>query len=125
MIFEILSWQCVTDIFIQLTLLWKLAAIVLPKPTKTALDENKSSSERNFWSFGKNLLYGFAAKMERDSKQNLYNYAKDLRSFRIVNLSGNGCPKLLFDLGSRFDSASSLFKAILHLILSKKFSLMI
>ncbi|WOH13591.1 hypothetical protein DCAR_0833101 [Daucus carota subsp. sativus] len=72
----------------MLTLLWKLAAIVLPKPTKTALDENKSSSERNFWSFGKNLLYGFAAKMERDSKQNLYNYAKDLRSFRIVNLSG-------------------------------------
>ncbi|XP_074373092.1 uncharacterized protein LOC141713528 isoform X1 [Apium graveolens] len=73
---------------IMLTVLWKLMATVLPKPTKKALDEKKLSSEGTVWSFGKNLLYEFSAKMERVSKQHLYEYAKDLSSFRIVNLSG-------------------------------------
>lgn len=73
----------------MLTVLWKLVATVLPKPTKKALlEENKSSSEGTVWSFGKKILYDFSAEMERKSKQHLYDYAKDLRSFRIVNLSG-------------------------------------
>lgn len=83
-------------------------ATVLPKPTKKALlEENKSSSEGTVWSFGKKILYDFSAEMERKSKQHLYDYAKDLRSFRIVNLSGNKCTKFLFSLRSCFGSACS------------------
>lgn len=87
-------------------------ATVLPKPTKKALDENKSSSEGTVWSFGTNLLYEFSAKMERESKQHLYDYAKDLRSFRIVNLSGNRCIKLLFALKICFGSCACSYTSI-------------
>ncbi|KAK1381436.1 Chloroplast envelope protein 1 [Heracleum sosnowskyi] len=85
---EVIAWLFGGFRMFVLTVLWKLVATVLPKPTKKALEENKSSSEVPVWSFGKKLLYEFSAKMERESKQHLYDYAKDLRSLRIVNLSG-------------------------------------
>lgn len=44
------------------------------------------------WSFapGANLLPRFSAKVERESKQRLNEFAKELRSYRIVDMSGNG-----------------------------------
>lgn len=91
--FEILSSQWVTNLSLQLTVLWILVEkVVLPKPSKASSEENKSNTQGMKWSFvpGANLLPRFSAKVERESKQRLNEFAKELRSYGIVDMSGNG-----------------------------------
>lgn len=80
-----------TNLCLQLTVLWKLVEkVLLPKPSKTSSGENKSETQGMKWSFapGTNLLPGFGAKIEKESKQRLNEFAKELRSFRNVDMSG-------------------------------------
>uniref|UniRef100_M1B9P4 Chloroplast envelope protein 1 n=1 Tax=Solanum tuberosum TaxID=4113 RepID=M1B9P4_SOLTU len=70
--------------------LWKLVEkVLLPKPAKTTSEESKSTQGLK-WSIaaGTNLLPGFGAKIERESKLRLNDFAKELRSFSIVDMSG-------------------------------------
>lgn len=61
-----------------------------PKSPKASAGENKSSTQGVKWSIGAgtNLLQGFAAKVDREAKQRLNEFAKELRSFRSVDMSG-------------------------------------
>lgn len=65
--------------------------ILVPKRQRTSSVENKTPAEGMKWSFaaGSNLLTGFGAKIERESKLKLNDFAKELRSFRSVDLSGS------------------------------------
>ncbi|CAN4094782.1 unnamed protein product [Withania somnifera] len=70
--------------------LWKLVEkVLLPKPATTTSEESKSTQGLK-WSIaaGTNLLPGFGAKIERESKLRLNDFAKELRSFSIVDMSG-------------------------------------
>ncbi|KAL3654123.1 hypothetical protein CASFOL_003804 [Castilleja foliolosa] len=70
--------------------LWKLVEkILLPKQPKSVAEENKPAQGVK-WSFapGTNLLSSFGAKIERESKLRLNDFAKELRSFPIVDMSG-------------------------------------
>lgn len=64
--------------------------ILLPKPSKSVAEENKPAQGVK-WSFapGTNLLSSFGAKVERESKLRLNDFAKELRSFQSVDMSGN------------------------------------
>uniref|UniRef100_A0A2C9VX35 Uncharacterized protein n=1 Tax=Manihot esculenta TaxID=3983 RepID=A0A2C9VX35_MANES len=78
---------------LSLTVLWKLVEkIVMPKPKRPTLVENKSSAPAKGmnWSFaaGTNLFPGLTAKIDRESKQKLNEFAKEIRSFSIVDMSG-------------------------------------
>lgn len=64
-------------------------------PTKSVrvpsgVRENKLGEKGMKWSFaaGSNLLSGLTAKVDRESKQKLNAFAKELRSFRSVDMSG-------------------------------------
>ena len=48
------------------------------------------------WSFGAdtNLFSGLVAKIDRESKQKLNEFSKELRSFRTVDMSGMTAGKL-------------------------------
>lgn len=62
-----------------------------PKSPKTSSSgDSKSSPQGVKWSIGAgtNLLQGFAAKVDRENKQRLNEFAKELRSFRSVDMSG-------------------------------------
>lgn len=63
--------------------------ILLPKPSNSVAEENKPSQGVK-WSFapGMNLLSSFGAKVERESKLRLNDFAKELRSFSSVDMSG-------------------------------------
>lgn len=63
----------------------------MPKPSRHSNMENKSPTEGTKWSVapGSNLLSGFTAKIFRESKQTLNEFAKELRSFSTVDMSGN------------------------------------
>ncbi|KAK4358196.1 hypothetical protein RND71_023806 [Anisodus tanguticus] len=71
---------------------WKLVEkVLLPKPAKTPSEESKPTQGQGVkWSIaaGTNLLPGFGAKIERESKLKLNDFAKELRSFSIVDMSG-------------------------------------
>ncbi|THG23879.1 hypothetical protein TEA_004066 [Camellia sinensis var. sinensis] len=90
-----------TKLFLQVTVLWKLVEkILLPKPRSSSSLENKPSTQGMKWSFspGTNLLSGFGAKVERESRQRLNELAEELRAFRSVDMSGNrevNCHKVL------------------------------
>lgn len=76
---------------IQLTVLWKVVERVLaPKPKYPASTETGSSLPGMKWSFapGTNLPSGNSFKIERETRQKLNEFAKELRSFRSVDLSG-------------------------------------
>lgn len=62
----------------------------MPKPSRPSSTENKPPAEGMKWSVaaGTNLLSGFTAKLFRESKQTLNEFAKELRSFSIVDMSG-------------------------------------
>lgn len=80
-----------TNLCIQLTVLWKVVEkFMSPKSPKTSAGETKSSTQGVKWSIGAgtNLLQGFAAKVDRENKQRLNEFAKELRSFRSVDMSG-------------------------------------
>uniref|UniRef100_A0A7C9ECD5 Uncharacterized protein n=1 Tax=Opuntia streptacantha TaxID=393608 RepID=A0A7C9ECD5_OPUST len=69
--------------------LWKLIGrISFPKPQKIATTENKPSSPQMKWSFaaGTNLLKN--PRFDEDSKLTLNHFAAELRSFRVVDMSG-------------------------------------
>lgn len=63
---------------------------MMPNPKKPALVENKPPSTGMSWSFapGTNLFPGLTAKIDREAKQKLNDFAKELRSFSIVDMSG-------------------------------------
>lgn len=72
-------------------MLWKVVEKVLvPKSRQAVSEENKSSAPGVKWSFapGTNLPSAFNFKVERDSRQKLNEFAKELRSFRSVDMSG-------------------------------------
>lgn len=83
-----------SNLCLQLTVLWKLVEkILMPKPRRPSYGENKppaEAAEGMKWSVapGTNLLSGFTAKIFRESKQTLNEFAKELRSFRSVDMSG-------------------------------------
>lgn len=60
-----------------------------PKPASPSSEENKAT-EGLKWSFapGTNLLSGFGQKVARESKQKLNEFAKELRLFSSVDMSG-------------------------------------
>jgi hypothetical protein len=84
-----LNWY--TNLCLQLTVLWKLVEkLLIPKPAKPSSVENKSPPQGMSWSFavGTNLLPGLKAKIDRESKLKLNEFAKELRTFRSVDMSG-------------------------------------
>lgn len=58
----------------------------MPKPSRPS----KPTAEGMNWSVGAgtNLLSGFAGKLFRESKQTLNEFAKELRAFSSVDMSG-------------------------------------
>lgn len=79
-----------TNYVVQLTVMWKLVEkLMMPKKSKAPAAENKPAQGVK-WSFaaGTNLLSNFGAKIERESKLKLNDFAKELRSFSIVDMSG-------------------------------------
>lgn len=64
--------------------------VLIPKPKSQPSMESKSTTPGMKWSFspGTNLPMGNLFKIERDSKQKLNEFVKELRTFRSVNLSG-------------------------------------
>jgi hypothetical protein len=77
----------------QLTVIWKLAEKLLaptPKQSKSPIAENQPASQGLKWSFaaGTNLLSQFGAKIERQSKQKLNEFARELRAFPFIDMSG-------------------------------------
>lgn len=64
--------------------------LLIPKPQRPSTVENKTPGEGMKWSFaaGTNLLPRLGAKVERESKQKLNEFAKELRLFRSVDMSG-------------------------------------
>ncbi|XVF02377.1 hypothetical protein REPUB_Repub04eG0170300 [Reevesia pubescens] len=89
---QIASFLVPAGVFVAATfVLWKLVEKLLtPKPSRSSSVENKSPSHGVKWSFapGTNLLSGFAAKIDRQSKQTLNEFAKELRAFSSVDMSG-------------------------------------
>ncbi|KAG8366206.1 hypothetical protein BUALT_Bualt17G0052400 [Buddleja alternifolia] len=88
---EIASSVLPAGAFVVVTfVLWKLVEkILLPKPSKSVAEENKPAQGLK-WSFaaGTNLLSPFGAKIEREAKLRLNDFAKELRSFQNVDMSG-------------------------------------
>ncbi|KDO82602.1 hypothetical protein CISIN_1g0068422mg, partial [Citrus sinensis] len=67
--------------------LWKLVEkLLMPKPSRPS----KPTAEGMNWSVGAgtNLLSGFTGKLFRESKQTLNEFAKELRAFSSVDMSG-------------------------------------
>lgn len=78
-------------ICLQSTVVWKLVEKLLaPKQSKPLSVENQSSSRGMKWSFapGTNLLSKLGAKIERESKQKLNEFARELKSFPSIDMSG-------------------------------------
>ncbi|GJW77493.1 protein NLRC3 [Tanacetum coccineum] len=76
---------------VGLTVMWKLVEkLMMPKKSKAPGTENKPTEGGVKWSFaaGSNFLPNFGAKIERESKLRLHDFAKELRSFSIVDMSG-------------------------------------
>ena len=85
----------------QLTIIWKLTekqsnstTKSVPTPTskqsKSATAESQSASQGLKWSFaaGTNLLSQLGVKIDSQSKQKLYECARELRSFSYTDMSG-------------------------------------
>lgn len=66
----------------------------MPKPSRPS----KSTAEGMSWSVGAgtNLLSGFTAKLFSESKQTLNEFAKELRAFSSVDMSGILYPMVIF-----------------------------
>lgn len=61
-----------------------------PKQLKSSTVESQPPSQGLKWSFaaGTNLLSQLGAKIERQSKQKLNEFARELRSFPSIDMSG-------------------------------------
>ncbi|XP_047148582.1 NLR family CARD domain-containing protein 3-like [Vigna umbellata] len=73
--------------------IWKLVEKLLvpvPKPLKSSTVEGQLPSQGLKWSFaaGTNLMSQLGAKIERQSKHKLNEFARELRSFPSVDMSG-------------------------------------
>lgn len=80
-----------TNLCLQLTVLWKVVEKLLTPKSKRATNvEEKTSAQGLKWSFapGTNLLSGLSAKIDRESKERLNEFAKELRAFSVVDMSG-------------------------------------
>lgn len=80
-----------TNLCLQLAVLWRLVDMILrPKSSSSSSIENKPPTPGVKWSFaaGTNLLSDLIAKIDRESKQKLNEFAKELRSFGSVDMSG-------------------------------------
>ncbi|XWS68940.1 hypothetical protein CRYUN_Cryun04dG0136500 [Craigia yunnanensis] len=99
---QIASFLVPAGVFVAATfVLWKLVEKLLsPKPSRSSSVENKSPSQGVKWSFapGTNLLSGFAAKIDRESKQTFNEFSKELRAFSSVDMSGRNFGDGLFSL---------------------------
>ncbi|KAG6521298.1 hypothetical protein ZIOFF_018413 [Zingiber officinale] len=85
-----------TNLLLQHTVLWKVAGkLIMPKPKGSTSEIKKAPSSGLKWSFspGTNLLSGGAAKLEKESRQKLNEFSKELRTFRSVD----------FDMGCHID----------------------
>ncbi|KAG6483883.1 hypothetical protein ZIOFF_060669 [Zingiber officinale] len=79
------------NLLLQHIVLWKVAGkLIMPKPKGSTSEIKKAPSSGLKWSFspGTNLLSGGAAKLEKESRQKLNEFSKELRTFRSVDLSG-------------------------------------
>ncbi|KAG6472515.1 hypothetical protein ZIOFF_069980 [Zingiber officinale] len=86
------KFDCLANLLIQHTVLWKVAGkLIMPKPKGSTSEIKKAPSSGLKWSFspGTNLLSGGAAKLEKESRQKLNEFSKELRTFRSVDLSGH------------------------------------
>lgn len=75
----------------QLTVIWKVVEKLLvpaPKQSKSSTAESQPASQGFKWSAGTNLLSRLGAKIERQSKQKLNEFARELRSFSSIDMSG-------------------------------------
>lgn len=73
------------------SVLWKMVEkLLMSKPGRPSSEESRSSLGGMKWSFasGTNLSSGASIKIERESRQKLNDFAKELRSFRSVDMSG-------------------------------------
>lgn len=79
-------------IFFALTfVIWKVVEKLLvpaPKQSKSSTAESQPASQGFKWSAGTNLLSRLGAKIERQSKQKLNEFARELRSFSSIDMSG-------------------------------------
>ncbi|KAG6529409.1 hypothetical protein ZIOFF_011607 [Zingiber officinale] len=81
----------IANLLLQHTVLWKVAGkLIMTKPKGLTSEIKKAPSSGLKWSFspGTNLLSGGAAKLEKESRQKLNEFSKELRTFRSVDLSG-------------------------------------
>ncbi|KAK9024311.1 hypothetical protein V6N11_004478 [Hibiscus sabdariffa] len=89
---QIASYVVPAGIFVAATfVLWKLVEkFLVPNPSRSSSAEDKSPSQGVKWSFapGTNLLSGVAAKIDRQSALTLNEFAKELRTFNSVDMSG-------------------------------------
>ncbi|PKI47234.1 hypothetical protein CRG98_032371, partial [Punica granatum] len=70
--------------------LWKLVEkLLMPKRATTSTAESKSPAQGMKWSIGagSNLLSNLNAKIDRQSKQKINEFAKELRTFSVVDMS--------------------------------------
>ncbi|RRT57826.1 hypothetical protein B296_00046154 [Ensete ventricosum] len=75
-----------------LAVLWKVVGkVLMPKPKGSTSGVNKSLFPGIKWSFspGTNLQSGSSLKIERESRQKLNEFAKELRTFSSVDMSGD------------------------------------
>ncbi|KAL9667355.1 hypothetical protein QQ045_001709 [Rhodiola kirilowii] len=91
---EIASTLAPAGAFVVVTfVLWKLVEkILIPKPSSpTAAVEKKAAGDQSKWSFaaGANMLSGLTVQLDRQAKQKLNDFSKELRSFSTVDLSGH------------------------------------
>ncbi|XP_042496429.1 LOW QUALITY PROTEIN: protein NLRC3 [Macadamia integrifolia] len=89
---ELVSLAVPAGVFVVVTfVIWKLVEkLLVPKSGRASQEENKSSVPGIKWSFapGTNLSSGNSFKIERESRQRLNDFSKELRSFRNVDISG-------------------------------------
>lgn len=64
--------------------------VTTPKQSKAPTSEGQSASQGLKWSFaaGTNLLSQLGVKIESQSKQKLNEFARELRSFPSIDMSG-------------------------------------
>lgn len=87
------GFNACTNLCLQLSVLWKLVEkILIPKPARndSLVKENKPVGDQTKWSFniGGDMLSGLSAKLDRQAKQKLNDFSKELRSLPVVDLSG-------------------------------------
>ncbi|XP_062111809.1 uncharacterized protein LOC133823200 isoform X2 [Humulus lupulus] len=89
---QVASFVVPAGLFLAVTfVLWKVVEkLLVPKPKKPSNVEEKTPKQGLEWSFaaGTNLLSGLGAKIDRESKQKLNDFAKELRAFSVVDMSG-------------------------------------